>query len=40
MIATLITFGVLLAVYGAVMWLTREGGPCDAMRFWDEGQGQ
>lgn len=38
MIAFLIVFGVLLGLLALVFWLTREGGPADIMRFWDEGQ--
>jgi hypothetical protein len=38
MICAVITFAILLAAYALVLLLTREGGPYDIGRFWDEGQ--
>lgn len=40
MMIALIVFAILLACYAAVLWMTREGGPCDASAFWDEEDGR
>ncbi len=42
-IATLIGLAILaglIAAYGAVLWLTREGGPYDICAFWDQENGR
>jgi hypothetical protein len=39
-LGTLGVFALLLAIYGAVLWFTRSGGPCEVMAWWDEGQGR
>ena len=40
MIVALITFAILLAGYGAILWLTRVGGPADVVAFWDDDNAQ
>ncbi len=34
-LGTLAVFGVLLALYALVLWLTSSGGPCDVQAWWD-----
>lgn len=31
-----IIIAALLGLYALIMWLTGDGGPCDAVAFWDE----